>query len=237
MDWGINVKIIHVGTAQTDPGNIISPQFNRVKALMGIGGGATVTYIQSDGCNMLIDTGFENEMDSSDENKMRNHNRLQFELAQSGLTPESIDGVLITHAHRDHYGNLDMFKHANWYCLKGTRDTYPAFIGKKMTEVAEGEKLCQGTKLLHTPGHVEGHASLLYTNAAENFTIAIAGDAIIDLAWLNSPHYYHCNGDFYSKAHMVESQERLLRSAALIIPGHGSPFWVRRSSGKQQLNE
>ncbi|MBS7526881.1 MBL fold metallo-hydrolase [Fusibacter paucivorans] len=232
MDWDINVKIVHVGTAQTDPSNIISPQFNRIKAMMGIGGGATVSYIQADGRNLLIDTGFENEMDGSFENQRRNRVRLSFELSQIGLTPETIDGVLITHAHRDHYGNLRMFEHAVWYCLKGTRDTYPEIIGRKMIEVAEGDTLCQGTKLLHTPGHVEGHASLLYTNAADNFTIAVAGDAIIDLAWLNSPHYYHCNGDFYNKANLFESQERLLKSAALIIPGHGSPFWVRRSRGK-----
>ncbi len=78
----------------------------------------SVTLIQGDGHNILVDTG----INMSDPAKAALWSQLipvckgvEWALAQVGLTPDDIDTVLLTHAHIDHVGGVELFKNARIY--------------------------------------------------------------------------------------------------------------------------
>lgn len=78
----------------------------------------SVTLLQGDGMNILVDTG----VDTEDEVKKELWSGLITEckgviwaLEQVGLKPEDIDVVILTHAHIDHIGGVERFKNARIY--------------------------------------------------------------------------------------------------------------------------
>lgn len=75
----------------------------------------SVTVLQGNGMNILVDTG----VDTEDTVKKQLWDGLITEckgvvwaLAQVGLTPEDIDVVILTHAHIDHIGGIERFGNA-----------------------------------------------------------------------------------------------------------------------------
>ncbi len=83
----------------------------------------TMTLVQGNGMNILIDTG----VDPDDPVKQEilkgagvGHAHTPREvLAQVGVTPEDINAVILTHAHFDHAGALDCYPNAKFYIQKG----------------------------------------------------------------------------------------------------------------------
>ena len=99
--------------------------------------------------NILIDT-------SSKENK----GELINDLNQIGLKPEDIQIVLLTHAHWDHEGNVDLFKDAKVY-------------KKDNIEQLKNENL-KNFRVIETPGHTKDSICFLYKD------ILFSGDTIFD---------------------------------------------------------
>ena len=61
---------------------------------------------------------------------------------------------------------------------------------------------------------------------ARKVRVAVCGDAIINLAWLQSGYIWKFNGDFFDAEAARKSIGNLLRRADVIIPGHGQPFFT-----------
>jgi glyoxylase-like metal-dependent hydrolase (beta-lactamase superfamily II) len=222
---GSQVRVVKVGSCTVDPGNAVSPLFIRLKQQLGIGGGSTVTLLRGPEGLLLVDTGYDNEDDPSPANDEANWRRLQARLGEAGVDPAEIAKVFLTHLHRDHAGNLERFPGARWYCPRLALDGYRGSGGERFIPLDEGDRLTRDVVLLVTPGHTRGHGSLLW--CAGGVRIAVAGDAILNLAWLQSGHIWRFNGDFYDEAAARESMARLLAAADLVIPGHGEPFFTR----------
>lgn len=81
----------------------------------------SVTLLQGNGMNILVDTGVDTEVpekaalwDSLDQNMKGT----VWALEQVGLKPEDIDAVILTHAHIDHVGAVGRFAHAKIYVQK-----------------------------------------------------------------------------------------------------------------------
>ena len=133
---------------------------------------------------LLYDTGlndrlvgrplYENVLDGYAQIKF---NTLSGQLADIGVTPAHIDYLVLSHYHWDHIGNAGDFANAKWLVYKGDRDQmfssaarayswfsqYSALENSKtMLLSGDHDVFGDGTVVvLATPGHTEGHCSLL----------------------------------------------------------------------------
>jgi glyoxylase-like metal-dependent hydrolase (beta-lactamase superfamily II) len=104
-------------------------------------------------------------------------NTLSGQLADIGVEPANIDYLVLSHYHWDHIGNAADFAGATWLVYKGDRDQmftpaaraqpwfrqYSALESSK-TRMLSGDYDVFGdgtVVVLATPGHTEGHCSLL----------------------------------------------------------------------------
>jgi glyoxylase-like metal-dependent hydrolase (beta-lactamase superfamily II) len=231
-----SIKIIKTGSLLLDA--FEKPQSNLIalKLLSGVGGGSTVTYIESD-CKILVDTGFDYEIDESNRNRKRNLEDLTLALERFGLKPEDIDLVFITHGHQDHYGNLELFPNAE--VLSNIHLARKGSIESK--GVKDGATIADGVHVIYTPGHTFDHASLLLQTEKMRYKVnmegkgrlmgvgevkvAVAGDAVVSSGYFGAKKHWDYNEDFISQQMAMESLDKLIRTADYIIPGHGSMFY------------
>lgn len=74
--------------------------------------------IQGEGHNILVDVGYNNKEYGKvlgDRFGVENWHSPKEVLAEVGVSPEEIDTVLVTHAHFDHFGNVEDFPNATFY--------------------------------------------------------------------------------------------------------------------------
>lgn len=239
------IKIIKAGSILIDAFETPSPRSIALKKMAGMGGGSTVTYIESDK-KILVDTGFDGEGNLSPENIDANKNRLLGSLHAAGLTPDEIDIVFITHWHQDHYMNYSLFPESEVILSHPAIDRHQLdFSG-----AGDGERIADGVQVVYTPGHTVDHASVLVTTDPLRFserthaggsitgigevTVAVAGDAIIDSLYWYMGNVWDYNSDFFSLSAARQSMERLCSAAEYIIPGHGTLF--RNMKGARPLS-
>lgn len=115
-------------------------------------------------------------------------------LAATGVTPDQIALIFLTHLHSDHFGNLvedtgaARFPKARLVlgqielaslpkASDAARRALAPYAGR-IVGVSEGEAVAPGLRLLALPGHTAGHAGLV----AEDGTV-IAGDLFHNAAW------------------------------------------------------
>ncbi|UKA51714.1 MBL fold metallo-hydrolase [Arthrobacter sp. FW305-123] len=105
-------------------------------------------------------------------------------LERSGADWADISDVLITHAHADHVGGLNevLSKARNALVWAGEADagavsagisSGPATSEPQVRAAADGASI-RGLRVIHTPGHTQGHISLLH----EGEGLLFAGDAV-----------------------------------------------------------
>jgi len=105
------VTVIKVGTLCLEPSDPPGAITYRSKYDLGIGGGSTVTLIQSDQI-ILVDTGYDYGVTESDEIAKHHADVLLAMLRLREIDPEDIGIVFLTHGHLDHTGNLGLFPRA-----------------------------------------------------------------------------------------------------------------------------
>jgi glyoxylase-like metal-dependent hydrolase (beta-lactamase superfamily II) len=224
--WEVNVKVIKPGTCTIDPGNIASPVHAALKHQLGIKGGSTVSLLREKDDFLLIDTGYEDESNGSSVNKGKNRDLLKFLLDLHGHRPEDITKVFITHFHKDHFGGIELFARAKWFCHRLAHDGLENPLKDTFIPLDEGDQIIHNAVVMHTPGHTRGHASILWSNNKRTIRVAISGDAIINLSWLQAGSIWKFNNDFSDREEARKSIQRLIDGADLIIPGHGEPFFT-----------
>ncbi|MCD1295714.1 MBL fold metallo-hydrolase [Methanocella sp. CWC-04] len=229
------IKVIKQGSLPIDGFEEPDPRLMAFKNLAGVGGGSTVTYIESD-VKIIVDTGFDFDTHMTDENVKQNKKNLTNALKSFGLKPSDIDILFITHWHLDHFGNYKLFR-------KSKILTYESAVDKcriKVTGVKDGESIADGVRVMHTPGHTSDHASLLVETDRLRYSIptsaggrivgigelkiAVAGDAILSPIFYAMNKTWTNNRDFYSNEAAGESRNKLTEYADYIIPGHGNVF-------------
>ena len=232
-----SVRIIKSGTVTLEAFEEPDLRAVGLKELCGIGGGSTVTYIESD-ARIIVDTGFDFESRLSEENSERNRRNLIHCLSVSGLRPADIDIVFITHWHRDHFGNLGLFGESEIVTAKAAVEKY----GFDFVGVGDGDRIADGVRAISTPGHTADHMSLVveteklrYSNSGRSggrivgigeVRIAVAGDAVVSPSYYVMGKVWRYNPDFYSEDEAIKSVEKLKSLADYIIPGHGGMFRI-----------
>ncbi len=133
---------------------------------------------------LLYDTGLNDRLVGRPlyENVLEGYGQLKFQtlsgqLADIGLTAANVDYLVISHYHWDHVGNAGDFAGATWLVYPGDREqmfskaarAYPwygeyAALEHSKTRLLSGDYDVFGdgtVVVLATPGHTEGHCSLL----------------------------------------------------------------------------
>lgn len=203
-----------------------SPLTQHIKFGLGIGGGSTVIFIEAER-KIIVDTGFDYESLDTPFNQERNAENLTIAMQNWGITADDIDVVFITHWHRDHFGNREIFKKA---VPIASQRLVERFGLEGFKGVAEGEEIADGVRVILTPGHTIDHASIIVNtmHGDMNMRVALAGDAIVSHSYFQSSRIWKYNADFYSSEAARESILRLVGLSDIIIPGHGVPFVTYR---------
>ncbi len=136
-------------------------------------------------------------------------------LTRAGVDVDDVGVVINTHSHRDHTSNNHLFRHAVIACgLPGVKEAGFRPLGEGLYEV------CEGVKVLETPGHSWDHVAVLVE--AEEGLVAVAGDAISKRSLaenVESLPIVYVDPEQY-----IKSKVKLLELADIIIPGHEPPF-------------
>ncbi|CAN9509814.1 unnamed protein product [Ophioblennius macclurei] len=142
-------------------------------------------------------------------------------LRDRDLEPEDVGWVVGTHGHSDHVGNLNLFPGAR--LLVGfdmsDGDAY------RPNRLAQGMPVCidSHVTVLPTPGHTGQDVSVQVKGTAVG-TVLVAGDLFECCSDENTWRSVSMN-----PAVQEVSRQEALRTADLIIPGHGTPFRVLRN--------
>lgn len=199
------------------------------------------------GRNILVDTGFpakyhrdaraatlEDRLDSFGEIvSLTDENGLRQQLERAGLSAADVDCLILTHTHIDHVGGIGDFPHAPLVVGRAERacprplywqGAQPLEWPDVATIPVEGDlDICQGLRLLSTPGHSPGHLSLLVT-LPESGPILLTADAISRPAEIDERF-----AGSWDEAQAMASAERLLELAgacgATVIYGHWPEQW------------
>ncbi|HEX5402247.1 MAG TPA: N-acyl homoserine lactonase family protein [Pseudonocardiaceae bacterium] len=118
---------------------------------------------------------------------MRPEDSLLHRLAQLDVAPQDIDFVINTHLHFDHAGNNDLLGNATFfvqreqYELAKDNPSYPNQywnLPSLSYELVDGEQeVLPDVRVLPTPGHTEGHQSVLLS-LPDTGQVIICGDAV-----------------------------------------------------------
>ena len=186
---------------------------------------------------------YENVLDGYGQIKF---NTLSGQLADIGVAPGNIDYLVLSHYHWDHIGNAGDFAGSTWLVYKGDRDqmfgkearAYPWFgqysaLEHSKTRIlsSDHDVFGDGTVVvLATPGHTEGHCSLL-VRLKNTGPVVLSGDLYHyaeerDLRRM--PDEEKTTGTVESRRKI---EELLRRTGAQLWIGHSMEFFrtVRKS--------
>jgi glyoxylase-like metal-dependent hydrolase (beta-lactamase superfamily II) len=167
---------------------------------------SSVTLLRAEGKNIVVDTGMPRDADE-----------LIDALARHGLETDDVDMVVNTHGHHDHSGCNRLFPNAEVviHKLQGAARTG----GGPVRRIDGDTELFSGVRVIATPGHTRGHISVVAK--LEEGAWVMAGDALptMDnfLLWVPP-------GINYDPMVALESMQRIVDLAWMIVPGHGQPF-------------
>jgi glyoxylase-like metal-dependent hydrolase (beta-lactamase superfamily II) len=138
---------------------------------------------------------------------------------RTGLMPEAIDAVFLTHEHGDHHFGLRHFPCARWLAA-------PA-VAARLNESGQYERPVEPVEgplfgeidLIPTPGHTLSHHSLRFDG--EGLSVVIAGDAAMTRDFWRERQGYFNSADLGLAARSIE---QLAAIADMIIPGHDNYF-------------
>lgn len=163
----------------------------------------TCTLITGEDYRLLVDPSYSDP------------DRMAAELhRRSGLTPDGVDMVFVTHAHGDHTAGLGVFPDAQWLAGPEVAGILNS-SGRYEHEVVDAaDALPPEVELVSSPGHVRGHCSLRFD--CEGLSVVVVGDAILtkgfardDLSSFGTPD----PGE-------LETVARLKAMADALVPGH-----------------
>ncbi|HWQ60170.1 MAG TPA: MBL fold metallo-hydrolase [Candidatus Fimivivens sp.] len=175
---------------------------------------SSVTLVRAGQSNILVDTGSNREL-------------LLEALRKEDLRPSDIGIVVLTHTHLDHCMLVGIFENA--VILDG--DSVYSFDGR----ISGHDGMVPDTDLeiVPTPGHDQFHCAVL-VNTAEYGRVAISADVFW---WVDAEEQRTDETSLLEREDpyvkdadaLLASRKMILERADYIVPGHGKPFFVRKS--------
>jgi len=202
---------------------------------------------------LIYDTGLNDRLVGRPlyENVLEGYGQIKFntligQLADIGVTPADIDYLVLSHYHWDHVGNAGDFAGSTWLVYKGDREQMftsaaranPWFrqyaaLENSRTKLLNGDYDVFGdgtVVVLSTPGHTEGHCSLL-VRLKNTGPVVLSGDLYHyaeERALKRMPDEEKTRGTVESRQRI---EELLRRTGAQLWIGHSMEFFrtVRKS--------
>jgi glyoxylase-like metal-dependent hydrolase (beta-lactamase superfamily II) len=169
----------------------------------------TCTVISGESFHLIIDPSLSDEAAMTTELRRR-----------TGLTPDNIDAVFITHQHGDHLAGLNHFLKARWIAgseVAAAINNAAQFT--KQIEPAENS-LFGAIDIIPTPGHTPDHQSLRFD--FKGLSVVISGDSVATKDfWDERRMYYNC----LDIAEAKRTMEKINSIADIIVPGHDNCFF------------
>jgi glyoxylase-like metal-dependent hydrolase (beta-lactamase superfamily II) len=168
----------------------------------------TCTVISGKNFHVLVDPSI------ADENLMKT------ELdRRTGLKPDDIDLVFITHQHGDHFAGITHFQKAKWAAGAETAGILnkTGNFDKKIEPA--GNNLFGAIELIPTPGHTTDHQCLRFDY--KGLSVIVAGDAVATKDFWNERRPYYNALDV---AESKRTMEKINSLADIIVPGHDNYF-------------
>lgn len=173
--------------------------------------------------NMLVDTGLPGE-----------GKKILAELVSIGVSPGTIQKILLTHHDVDHIGNLKILAEATGAQIFAPEEDIPYITGEKSRPgikkivgvlmrpripngiIPYGQESPDGIRVIHAPGHTPGHVILLYEN------VLFAGDLMRTIKGAPAPMANFMNWDSALAAKSIS----LLKTLGFdwLCPAHGAPL-------------
>jgi glyoxylase-like metal-dependent hydrolase (beta-lactamase superfamily II) len=139
---------------------------------------------------------------------------------RTGLTPDKIDAVFITHQHGDHIAGLKYFPKARWLAGSDVASGLNKSAQYDKQVEPAGKSLFGAIEVFPTPGHTPDHQSLRFD--FDGLSVVIAGDAVATKDfWDERRAYYNVIDAEESK----RSMEKIDSIADIIVPGHDNCFF------------
>jgi glyoxylase-like metal-dependent hydrolase (beta-lactamase superfamily II) len=150
---------------------------------------------------------------------------------RSGLWPDAINAVFITHAHGDHFEGLELFGKAAWYMGEAELETMRTStnqrqksLGTRILPAAPG--FIPGVETLLLPGHTAGATAILVDTV--DGKLAVTGDAVMTRDFFKARQGYYNSVNFEDAARSIS---RLAEIADVVVPGHDNYFAVKGWKG------
>ncbi|MFH1420552.1 MAG: MBL fold metallo-hydrolase [Candidatus Aenigmatarchaeota archaeon] len=161
----------------------------------------TITLIKDRGIVMVTDPGV-----------LKDQKMLVDALQKENLSVSDVNFVFITHSHIDHYRNIGMFPKAK------TLEYWGIWHEDKVDDWKP--QFTKDIQIIKTPGHnYDGLTLLVKTSKG---VIAICGDVF----WKEN---YPKDDPYASdKKKLQESRKLVLKTADLVVPGHGKMYKVKK---------
>jgi len=216
-----------VGFNETDQGIMTYQRYYGKRIILPI-----YTFaVKGGNLKILVDTGLEDFMPSSEIEEQVGFPIMQFEdaLATVGWKPEEIDIVIHTHLHNDHCENDVLCSNAEVYVQQAEIDFfnnphpidhryYPDVLEGVNLKIIDGDaEIIDGIEVLFTPGHTPGGQSVVVETSE--------GKAIITGLCCNAENFPRGGGVIAPGVHLdviqaYESMKRIKEAADIIIPIH-----------------
>ncbi len=142
---------------------------------------------------------------------------------RTGVKPDAITGVFITHEHGDHVAGIEHFPNGPWWAAAPVAQALNRT--KKLSRTVEPAPpiLCGAVEVIATPGHTATHHGLRFD--CDGQSVAVAGDAVATRDfWRERRSYYNA----VDSALAARTMDRLALLADIIIPGHDNYFPTHR---------
>ena len=169
----------------------------------------TCTVISGEDFHLMVDPSLAEEEAMIIELKRR-----------TGLTPDDIDTVFVTHHHGDHLAGLRHFQKANW--LAGSEVAFELNKSGQYPKRIQpaGNTLYGVIDVIPLPGHTPDHMGIRFDY--RGLSVVVAGDSVATKDfWDDRRMYYNAIDPVESK----QTMEKIDAMADIIVPGHDNSFF------------